>query len=314
MVRFLAAFVLLAVVPIPRMLGQDSDSISVSRTRATPPPSSSPSPLCVQDLRSDPNSGVVVSEVLLEGTTVGSSELSSIKHHIEGACLDEQSELIEEMIRAAFQDHGFAQVEVENTTLKAADTLAIPKPVTVKADITEGPRFRFGAIRFTGNRAFSDAKLRAAFPIKKGDLFKRSKIKAGLAEIQKLYVPKGYEDLVFEPGIMFAPTGTVGLTIAISEGPQYHMGELKIYAKKEESDRLASAWSLQSGMVFDGNYPEKFLDGSHSLPPEVGEQNIVLVRNCPEASIAVLLIVDQTDAGLQNPPKDVKCKKTDNTD
>src|ERR1019366_4972629 len=186
MLRSLAVLSLFAIVGSPAASGQTSDSISV--TRSAQIPRAHPGAVtCSPDHRTDPKAGVLVSDVILEGTTVGSGELSTIKSQIEGACFDEQSDVMEEVIQAAFSDLGFAQASVENVTLKASDTLAVPKPVTVKADITEGPRFRVGAIRFTGDHAFSEAKLRAAFPIKKGDLFQRSKIASGLNGIRKLY-------------------------------------------------------------------------------------------------------------------------------
>jgi hypothetical protein len=310
MLRSLAVLSLFAIVGSPAASGQTSDSISV--TRSAQIPRAHPGAVtCSPDHRTDPKAGVLVSDVILEGTTVGSGELSTIKSQIEGACFDEQGDLIEEVIHAAFSDLGFAQASVENVTLKAGDALAVPKPVTVKADITEGPRFRIGSISFIGNHAFSEAKLRATFPIKKPDLFQRSKIATGLNGIRKLYGPEGYYDLVFVPDVIFSSTGTVDLRITLFEGPQYHMGDLKIYAKKEVADHLAGEWHLREGAIFDANYPQTFIDESRSLPSEFGRQNIVLVRNCPESSIAVLLIVDQTDPGLQTSPKEVRCKKTD---
>jgi len=95
------------------------------------------------------------------------------------------------------------------------------------------------------------------------------------------------------------------------EGPQYHMGELKVYAKREISDRLASEWALLPGAVFNGSYPQTFFDQSHSLPRDFSQKNMVIVRNCPEALVTVLLVVDQTDPGLQNPPKAVPCEKNE---
>jgi hypothetical protein len=258
---------------------------------------------------------VLISEVILEGpVSISSMELSAIKGQLAGACFDEQEDVIGQFVRSAFAEQGFAASDVENVTLKASDVLAVPKSVTLKAEVTEGPRYRIGEIKFVGNHAFSAAKLRAAFPIKSGAVFRRSTIASGFAEIRKLYSPRGYGDLVCAPDIMFSSAGTVALTISISEGPQYRMGELKVYAKKEIADRLASEWQLREGAVFDMSYPQTFIDSSHSLPAEFSPPDVLLVRNCPEASIAVLLIVDQTDPGLQTRPKDIRCEKARSSD
>jgi hypothetical protein len=53
-------------------------------------------------------------------------------------CFDDNGDLISEMIRSSFSDQGFAQVDVEKVTLKAGDTLSVPQPVKLKAEITEG--------------------------------------------------------------------------------------------------------------------------------------------------------------------------------
>lgn len=308
MVRFL--FPIVAIL-FALAFGQDTATKVVTtapaQNRASQQP---PAPGCAPDHRTDRKAGVVISEVILDGpVSISSSELSTIKSQLVGACFDEQEDVVEQVVRGAFAEQGFAQAEVENVTLKASDALAVPKPVALKAEVTEGPRYRFGEITFVGNHAFGAVKLRAAFPVKRGATFQRSKIAGGLTEIRKLYLLRGYRDLAFVPDIVFSSTGTVALTVSITEGPQYRMGELKVYAKKEIADRLASEWHLREGAVFDLNYPQTFMDENHSLPAEVGRPDVLLVRNCPEASIAVLLIVDQTDPGLQNRPKDIPCKR-----
>lgn len=310
MVRLL---LLLVAVLAPLAVGQGTDAVVITRPSQIIPPQRPPAASgCSPDRRTDPSAGVLISEVSFEGPAISSSELSTIKSHLAGGCFDEQADVIEQYVHGAFADRGFAEAEVENVTLTASDALAVPKPVILKADVTEGPRFRMGEIKFVDNHAVSTAKLRAAFPIKKGDVFQRPKIASGLKEIHKLYAPRGYSDLVFVPEIEFSSTGTVALKVVISEGPQYRMGELKVYAKKEISDRLASEWQLREGAVFNSNYPQVFVDKSRSVPSGFSRQNIRLVRDCPAASVAVLLIVDQTDPKLQTLPKDVPCEKLDN--
>jgi hypothetical protein len=268
---------------------------------------------CSRDLREDSKAGVLITDATFDSlTSVGSNELSTIKGRLEGSCIDENDDTIREVIAAAFEDQGFARASVENITLKPSDALTVPKPVALKADVTEGPRFRLGAITFVGNHAFGAAKLRSVFPYKTGDLFQRSKIASGLERIRKLYLPRGYRDLTYIPDLEFSEAGTASLMIQIMEGAQYHMGELKVYAKKDIADRLATEWRLREGAVFNLNYPETFLKKSQSIPEGFGRQNIRLVRNCPDATIAVLVIVDQTDPSLQTLPHEVRCEKSNN--
>jgi hypothetical protein len=307
MVRLL--FLLVAVFS-PLAFGQDTAVVTTSRAQTPAGHSPQSSSGCVRDYRNNPKAGVLISEVIFDSpVNVSSSELSTIKSGLEGACSDEDDDVIEELVHKAFADHGFARAEVKHVTLKATDALAVPKPVTLKADVDEGPLYRIGEINFVGNHAFSDAKLRAAFPIKRGAVFQQSKIAGGMGAIRKLYAPHGYNDLYFIPDVEFSSTATTTLTVTVSEGPQYRMGELKVYAKKEITDQLATQWHLREGSVFDLSYPQTFIETSHSLPSDFSRQNIRLVRDCPAASISVLLIVDQTDPGLQTMPKEIPCEK-----
>ena len=293
----------------PLAFGQDAH-ISVSRSRGLPAQRAQAAPGCSSDRRTDSKTGVLISEVVLEGpVTIGSSELSTIKSQLAGVCVAEDDEVVEGLVRNVFADQGFARAEVKNVTLKTSDALAVPKPVTLKADVFEGPRYKFGEIKFVDNHVFSTSKLRKAFPVKRGESYRRSKIAGGLSEIRKLYAPRGYLDFTCVPAIQFSG-GTATLTISISEGPQYHMGKLMVYANKEVADRLAGEWQLREGAVFDANYPQSFADAGHSLPREVSRSDIRLVRNCPDASVDVLVIVDQTDPKLQTAPKNVPCEKS----
>jgi hypothetical protein len=305
-------FFLLVPVLSPAIFGQVADTAAMARQAQAPSSQrSSKSPGCSHDLREDSKAGVLITDVTFDGlTSVGSNELSVIKSRLEGSCIDQDDDTVHDILAAAFEDQGFARASVDNITLKPSDALAVPKPVTLKADVTEGPRFRFGAITFVGNHAFSAAKLRSVFPYKTGDLFQRSKIASGCDGIKKVYFPKGYRDLVFMPDTIFSSTGTVDLRVTLIEGPQYHMGELKIYAKKEIEDRIATEWHLREGSIFNLNYPETFIKKSQSFPEGFGRQNIRLVRNCPDATIAALLIVDQTDPRLQPLPQEVRCAKS----
>jgi hypothetical protein len=305
-------FFLHVAVLSPAVFGQGANTGANTNQAQVPPSQRQPEASgCSRDLREDSKAGVLITDVTFDGlASVGSNELSIIKSRLEGSCIDEDDDAIRLFIAGAFEDQGFAKASVDNITLKPSDALATPKPVTLNADVTEGPRFRFGEITFVGNHAFSAAKLRAVFPYKTGDLFQRSKVASGLSRIRELYSPRGYRDLRYIPDDEFSETGTVNFTIRIMEGPQYHMGELSIYAKKDIADRLATEWHLRAGAVFNLNYPESFIKKSQSLPEGFGRQNIQMVRNCPDATIAVLLIVDQTDPRLQTLPQEVRCAKS----
>jgi hypothetical protein len=263
---------------------------------------------CAPDYRSDKKSGLFIADVMINGTvSISSLELSKIKSNLIGACVNENSEELEERVRALFQNEGYFGASVTNLRIKPSDPLAVPKPATLETEVVEGPQYRLAEITFSGNHVVSAAALRNAFSLKKGDLFKVDKVRSGLESLRKLYVRRGFLDFTAEPGTENLSNATVRLAITVNERTQYHMGELKILAKKELADRLYGEWKLQAGSVFDFTYPDKYISANRAwLPQGFTRSDILLVQNCPDASIGVRLIVDP-DSTLQSRPPDIPC-------
>jgi outer membrane protein assembly factor BamA len=175
----------------------------------------------------------------------------------------------------------------------------------------EGPRYRTAGIKFTGNHAFSAARLSKEFPLKKGDVFERDKIAGGLEGVRKLYTSDGFIDFYVIPDTQSLSDSTMALRLTVSEGPQYRMGKLEVFAKKELADKLRSEWQMAEGTVFDSTYVDQYLDANRPLfPQEFSRQNVQVVRDCPDASVKVRLLVDSTDLGAQSRPQDIECESS----
>jgi outer membrane protein assembly factor BamA len=224
------------------------------------------------------------------------------------AFFNDDSEEIETRVRALFQDRGYFKAEVKNVSLKADDPLGSPKPVTMIAEVDEGELYKLNQITFLENHAFSAKTLGNAFPMKKGDVFARSKVASGLGSVKKLYEKGGYLDGYFVPNTQIA--AGVDLIVTMNEGPRYHMGKLEILADKTLADQLQLTWKLREGAVYDATYIEKFIEENHDLLPSgFGREQIKLAKNCPEAVVDVRLTIEDKDAKSRAPMKDVPCKK-----
>lgn len=269
---------------------------------------------CVKDHRSNKNSGVLITDFVLGGTqTLNSDDLATITSELTGSCFDEDSDELGERVRALFQDRGYFAVEVKSLRIKPSDPIPVPKPAILEADVLEGPRYRLAEISFAGNHAFSAAELRTEFPVKKNDLMNRSKIASGLDNVFKLYSTNGFIDVVFIPNTTFS-SAIVILTVDVIEGPQYHMGKLEIFAKKEVADKLRAEWQLPEGAVFDRTYLDKYIDSDRSLMPSGFQRSHVqIVRDCPNATIEVRLPLDAMDPRSQSLPKDSPCDSPNNS-
>lgn len=264
---------------------------------------------CTHDYRSDKKSGILIADFDADvAGNLSSSMVASIKSKLIGACLDENEDQVQEVIRSLFQNEGYVRVEVENTALKTLDPLVLPKPVAVVTQITPGQIYRFGEIKLLGNRAISSSRLLKDLSLRKGDVFRRDKVAGSFDSIRKAYAPLGFVDLYFVPDTEFMSDATVNLTITITEGPQYRMGKLKIFARKVVAERLAASWHLSEGSIFDFHYPDSYITSNKDLlPPDFIRAQLRVVRNCPEGIVEVRLILDQTDPALASLPQDVNC-------
>jgi len=140
-----------------------------------------------QDHRSNKSRGIVVADFKIAGTgKIGSVELSKIVNTFTGSCFNDDSEELEERVRAAFQQRGYFLAEVKSLRTKPLDVLASPKPVDLEAEVAEGRRHRLAEIEFTGNSSFSGKRLRRQFPLRTGDVFDRDKIASGLEALPML--------------------------------------------------------------------------------------------------------------------------------
>lgn len=266
-----------------------------------------------QDHRSNKNSGLLIADLTISGTqTLSSDELSTIANELTGSCFDENSDEIGERIRASFQNRGYFGVVVNSLRIKPNDPVAVPKPVTVDADVLEGPRYTLAEIGFVGNHAFSTAELLGKFPLKKGDLFTRNKVASGLENLRDLYVSNGFIDMFFIPDTGYPSNGSVILSVSVTEGRQYHMGKLEIFAKREIADRLRAEWQMAEGAVFDLTYLDPYIGRNRSLlPPTFQTQHVQLVRDCEDATVEVRLPLDFTDPRSQSTPRDIECDPPD---
>ena len=266
---------------------------------------------CLNDNRSNKKAGILVTDFTITGTqAIGATDLAKLTSDFSGSCFDDDTEELQERLRAAFQDRGYFAVEVKSLTLKPRDPLGTPKPVSVEAEVSEGVQYRLGDITFVNTHAFTHEKLREQFPLKKGELFERSKVASGIESLRKLYGTGGFLDWIAIPETQLASDGTANLNISVQEGPQYHMGKLDIVAAEEVKLRLRAEWKLVEGDVYDNTYIDQYLEANRDLLP-IGftRANVNRTQNCPDAAVEVRLIVDPAGETSHAQQKNVPCER-----
>ena len=192
----------------------------------------------------------------------------------------------EVVIKELLGEHGrqFAKVTPQFERIAASNA------VILIFKINEGPKVKVGMIKFTGNHAFSDRKLIRAMrhdrpygiPLYFWDIsvltktYDREKLNEDLeVGVRGLYQNNGYFRVVVAPngpilnnvdvhhrgvgvpGLRSHIGKAVNITIPIEEGPQYHMGTLKIVSSDPDKalslkvDALKTIFPLHDGDIFD---------------------------------------------------------------
>jgi len=117
---------------------------------------------------------------------------------------------------------------------------------------------------WTGNAAISSAELNIFVPFKTGDPADGMKIQAAWNAIHDDYTRSGYLDVNLVPAPQFdANNKRVAYVVALTEGPQYHMGQLILSGLSVEGERrIRGAWKIPQGGVLDESiYDEFFTSG-----------------------------------------------------
>lgn len=164
-----------------------------------------------------------------------------------------------ETIRDAYTEAGYEGVTV---TPSLEDTRE-PNEKKVVFVINEGIKARVGGIDFTGNKRFSDRRLRGVMKevrkhnlytrIRKKNLYIPSKLEEDLEKVRNLYQDHGYKDVEFgDPQIVTlkGKKPKVKITIPITEGEVHTFGDVTIDGNTVfTTDQIIGRWPLKKGEV-----------------------------------------------------------------
>jgi outer membrane protein assembly factor BamA len=255
---------------------------------------------------------VIVESFVISGTqAVDTAELAEITGAMSGSTFNDDTDELGERIRHQFQEHGYFTAEVKKLDIKVLDPLANPKPVRMEAEVSEGPLCRLSGIDFTGNHALSSEELRASFPIKTGDVARRSKLAGGVMRLRTLLAARGFLDFTFVMGDHLDSASTVKLDIEVQEGPQYRMDKLEITGPPEVAGKLQTRWELEPGAIFDAGYVKTFLDNNSSLLPAGFSESsgVALFKDCSAATVSVHIhLTDDPQHVALDRAKQVDCR------
>ncbi|MBO8130346.1 MAG: outer membrane protein assembly factor BamA [Candidatus Marinimicrobia bacterium] len=157
-----------------------------------------------------------------------------------------------------YKEEGFLNAKVEIETKKTADENVVDLVVRIR----ENKKVRIGDIVFTGNKAFSDSRLRRVmkethkrnlFLLRIGE-FKKDKYEEDKENVLKFYRNHGYRDVeILYDTIKYAKNGKrMIIEIGIYEGPQYKYRNFEFVGNRLYSDsELMRVLNLKRGDVYN---------------------------------------------------------------
>jgi outer membrane protein insertion porin family len=139
--------------------------------------------------------------------------------------------------------------------------------------IDEGGKTGIREIRFVGNHAFSDNRLRGLMQtstmnflsfIKSTDVYDPDRLASDLEAIRRYYMRNGYADFQITNTDVTYETNPPGyvITITLEEGPQYHVSAVSVVSNipKVDGPALARFVTLRPGDVYDATGVDKSVE------------------------------------------------------
>lgn len=170
-----------------------------------------------------------------------------------------------------YRDQGYVTAQVGQPELRALDDAADSRTryVQLRIPVTEGARYRIGAIAFDGNKVVPANVLSAIFRLEKGEWYTQERIRNGFERARELYGAAGYMEFTAYPDLRFSdqPSATqssssgtsdtsqpptVDVTMRVSEGAQYRVNRITFSGNTTTRDNvIRRELRLFEGGVFD---------------------------------------------------------------
>jgi len=176
----------------------------------------------------------------------------------------------------AIEDKIFLSIYLEHGYLKAV--FGDPQATVVQSDaqgvlvdiivpINPGHQYKLAGIQFSGNQAFADSTLRAAFRVQDGEIANLPELEKNLEAVRHICGTRGYVDASVKADTRLDDGRfTVLYLVSIAEGDVYKMGEVEIRGLDSPTTaRLESDWTLHSGDTYDTSYVGRFLEQAYKV-------------------------------------------------
>jgi outer membrane protein assembly factor BamA len=168
-----------------------------------------------------------------------------------------------EQIRPIYLAHAYLRVKFGPITAGFTGNpgKVLPDNVVVYAPIEAGPAYTFGGITWSGNKLIASADLDTLIVLMPGQVANGNRLELTWEHVRDAYAKSGYLDAAVMPNPAYDDAANrVSFDVSITEGPQYHMGELVLTGLSLEGERrIRNAWNIARGAVFDRSAYDQFI-------------------------------------------------------
>ncbi len=210
----------------------------------------------------------VIAEVDFQGNKVLPKE--RLQEAIHGAAVGARftegrmRALLDASVRPVYEMRGRLNVQFPKIeTERAAGGV---RGIRVVVTVDEGESFQFGRIHIRGPEAMADS-LYSAAALKPGDVANMNEVSAAAARIRKALQNQGYmKAAVTYERRLHVPAHTADITFTAVPGARYRFGRLIVEGLDLHGEHeIRRIWGMKPGDVFDGGYPEFFLERIREL-------------------------------------------------
>ncbi|MDT5122618.1 MAG: hypothetical protein QOC96_2100 [Acidobacteriota bacterium] len=170
----------------------------------------------------------------------------------------------EENLKPIYRQRGHLRAAFQIPVATLGSNSDCKDGVGVAVPVEEGLIYSWDKATWSGNAALSPEELQSALGMKAGELANGLKIDSGFKSVHEAYGKKGFimTRISSKPDFDDA-TRRVAYNISLSEGPQFHMGNLIITGLSEgDAKSLKERWKLRPGDVYNASYFDEFMKNS----------------------------------------------------
>ena len=201
----------------------------------------------------------VVRDILFEGNKVLSSDKLKEALEIKRNSIFSQKELLKSIvkIKKLYSDEGYSQAVIEPEKVNIS-----PYELKLTLKVTEGDKILIRTIKFEGNKAFNDSKLKGLMETKQdwwlawltgAGVYKEDVLKNDLLLITEHYMNNGYINIkLAEPKLELTPDKKALIVLVLlTEGDKFTTGQIDFKGDLLESkEELARKLKMKTGDVF----------------------------------------------------------------